>query len=125
MGQPPPLPGPARGASRRRGSEYLWMNLSFPGVGSYQAGWRVSGICQAGLAVAGFILTNVFAFWFCRLWYQSGEIPILTLLRVQIPPASWTKPLLFGLGGVMLFLLAAGWALVTSLMILRSKNGDR
>ena len=122
MNLPPPLPPPIQPGRRRRGSEYLWLNLSFPGVGSYQAGWRVSGIIQACLAALGFGLTNLFAFWFCRLWYRSGEFPITTLLREEIMPASWMTPFLTGLVGGALFVLAFGWAFLNSLLIMRAEN---
>jgi len=114
---PPPLPASSDGRKPRRPLEYLLLNLSFPGIGSYQAGWRLSGVMQASLGGLGFLLTNVFAFWFCRLWYQSGEFPVLTLLRAEVMPRSWFGPFLLGLAGVVLFLIALGWAFVTSLII--------
>ena len=116
MSAPPPLP---TSASPRRPAEYLFLNLSFPGVGSYQAGRRVTGLLQASVAATGFVLTNVFAFWFCRLWYLSGEFPVLTLLRAEVLPRSWLRPFLFGLAGVTLFIIALVWALFTSLAIVR------
>lgn len=116
MNVPPPLPPEKK--RPRRPLEFLLLNISFPGVGSYQAGWRLAGLSQGILAGLGFLLTNVFAVWFGLLWYRSGEFPLTTLLRAEELPRSWLGPFFTGLVGVVLFLVAFAWAFVTSLVIM-------
>ena len=111
---PPAIPEP-----KRRPAEYLILNLSFPGVGSYQSGCRIAGMTQAAIAGMGFVLTNIFAIWFCRLWYVSGEFPVVTLMQAEVMPQSWVKPFLVGLAGVALYVAALVWAIITSATILR------
>jgi hypothetical protein len=98
------------------------LNVSFPGVGSYLAGWRTTGLVQMLVAAAGFVLTNIFAFWFCRLWYTSGVFPLVTLLRDGRVPDSWWRPLQFGFVGVVLFMVAFVWGLLTGLALLRAER---
>jgi hypothetical protein len=105
---PPPLPPEKK--RPRRPLEFLLLNISFPGVGSY--------LSQGILAGLGFLLTNVFAVWFGLLWYRSGEFPLTTLLRAEELPRSWLGPFFTGLVGVVLFLVAFAWAFVTSLVIM-------
>jgi len=75
---------------------------------------RVVGWLQAPLAVAGFVLTNVWAISFAVAWFRTGEFP-----------QSGGAHFRLALFGVTLFGIGWLWALGTGLSILRrSCRGD-
>jgi len=94
-------------------------NLGFPGFGSLMAG-RAVGYAQATLTVAGFALTLICGLpaivWYLRNWSKFND-PMadpLDNLHALWLALRWT---LLGMG---LFGVSWLWALMTSLMILRS-----
>ncbi len=113
MSAPPKLP-----LDRARARVCLWSNLAIPGSGSWQAGWRVSGALQITLATGGFLLSLAWGVWFLAEWARVGKLPILVIYERdgELPPG-YLKFLLVGLGGLGLFVVALGWAFLTSLLI--------
>jgi hypothetical protein len=84
--------------------------LVLPGLGSILGGNRV-GWVQAPLAIAGFVLTSVWAVSFAVGWVRAGTFP-----------SEGGPHLRLGLVGVALFVVAWFWALGTSLRILRQSR---
>jgi hypothetical protein len=108
---PPSLP-----IDRARAKACLVANLSLPGLGSLHVGRRV-GWAQVGVAVSGFLLTLIFGGWFVAEWVRARELPFLAILeRGELPPG-FLKFLLIGLSGMGLFVIALGWAFITSLLV--------
>lgn len=96
----------------------LWSNLAVPGLGSWRAGWRVSGALQLALAICALVLGLAWFAWFLTEWARAGKLPMLVILDNDGRlPAGWLKYLLLGLGSFALFGLALGWAFITSLYI--------
>jgi hypothetical protein len=109
MKTPPPLKR-GRELNRTTALNYAILNqLATPGLGSLLAGCRLAGAGQLLLAVAGFGLVSA---WILRrylnLYLEWRELPL------QPPLAPWVLP-----AGAALFLAGWGWALATSLAILR------
>ncbi len=98
----------------------LWSNLALPGIGSWRAGWRVSGALQATMAACGFLLSLAWGAWFLAEWARAGKLPILVIYDNDgaLPPG-YLKFLFLGLGAIGLFALALGWAFLTSLLIVQ------
>lgn len=113
---PPDLP--PKPPTRDDAKACLWSNLAVPGLGSWRAGWRVSGALQLVLAVGALLLGLAWFFWFLTEWARAGKLPMLVILdnEGRLPPG-WLKYLLLGLGSLGLFGLALGWAFITSLCI--------
>lgn len=113
---PPRLPAPPLTGEDAKAC--LCTNLAVPGLGSWRAGWRVSGALQLLLAALGLALSLAWFAWFLAEWARAGRLPILTLWDQDghLPPG-WLKYLLVGLAGLGLFVLALGWAFVTSLCV--------
>ncbi len=96
----------------------LWSNLAVPGLGSWRAGWRVSGALQLALAGCALGLGLAWFTWFIAEWARAGRLPMLVILDNEGRlPAGWLKFLLLGLGSLVLFGLALGWAFITSLCV--------
>lgn len=113
MAAPPKLP-----LDLARAKVCLYSNLAVPGTGSWQAGWRVSGALQLVLATGGFLLSMAWGAWFLAEWARAGKLPMLVIYENEGHlPASYYKYLLVGCGGIGLFVLALGWAFITSLCI--------
>ncbi len=89
----------------------LWVNLlALPGLGSVLAGRRV-GWAQAVLAVAGLGLAGYGVVRAAADWLAAGEaLPL------------WSGALELALVGLGLSAGAWGWALVTSLQVLRDSR---
>jgi hypothetical protein len=92
---------------------FLANALILPGLGSIIGGRR-AGWVQAALAVAGFILTNVWAVSFAAEWFGTREFP-------------WNGGPHFRMGliGIALFIVAWTWALATSWIILRQSRRSK
>lgn len=93
-----------------------------PGLGSIAAGRRV-GYAQAAVALAGFVVTVLFAGWLIRSVAALPRLPeTIDQWRELLPRwAGWLK--LGGLG----FALFGGawlWALATSLRLLREHRAN-
>lgn len=82
--------------------------LATPGLGSWMAGRRAAGSGQLALAVVGFILVIA---WLAELFLQTAAEVL-----EDTPPISHTW---LGVTGVLVFLAAWLWALVTSLDLIR------
>lgn len=117
MTNPPKLPNQAPKKKRPKATEILVANLSLPGSGTMLAGQKVHGACQLATAGSGFVMTTYFAVWFVMDWVRTGVFPMNAVPETGGIPESWIKPLLVGLGGVVLFVLALAWAFLTSLVI--------
>lgn len=89
-----------------------------PGLGSWRAGWRVSGALQLTLAVGALGLGLVWFGWFLTEWLRAGKLPMLVIWDNDGRlPAGWFNYLLLGLGSLVLFGLAIAWAFITSMCI--------
>ncbi|MBM3869784.1 MAG: hypothetical protein FJ392_02325 [Verrucomicrobia bacterium] len=114
--QPPALP--PKLLSRADAQVCFWSNLSMPGLGSWRAGWRLSGALQLALAGCALVLALAWFAWFLSEWARAGKLPMLVLMENDGRlPADWLKYLLLGLGSLILFSIAMGWALITSLCV--------
>lgn len=93
-------------ASRVTARNALLLNLlGTPGLGTWMAGRRLTGLLQAGLAVLGFALVLVwFVQWSIALLH-GGHAAHLTYRGLGV--------------GCGLFALAWAWSLITGLQILR------
>ncbi|MEW6303986.1 MAG: hypothetical protein AB1705_10975 [Verrucomicrobiota bacterium] len=100
-----------RPLTRERAQGCLLLNqLVTPGLGTLMAGRRVTGWLQVLLAGAGFVLVvGWFAQFYADLHRQFSELP----------PQPWPYPWM-GKVGLLLFVAAWLWALVSSISILRS-----
>lgn len=116
---PPALPPPP--LTHAEAMTCLWSNLALPGLGSWRAGWRVSGALQGMVAAGGFLLSLGWGAWFLREWERAGKLPFLVIYDNDgaLPPG-YLKFLLVGLGGLGLFVLALAWAFLTSLLIVHA-----
>ena len=94
-------------------------NLAVPGSGSLRAGWRVSGWLQLAIAFTGLGLSLAFGVWFAAEWLRTGQLPTVTILERGEMPPEFLKFLVIGGGGLAMFVLALGWALLTSLFVWR------
>ena len=92
----------------------LWLNLlALPGLGSFLAGRRLTGVVQAALALTGLGLTLWWVISFLAAWARTLSFPQIGGLH-----------LLRGLLGVLLFLVSWLWGLATGLVVLsRAKTG--
>jgi hypothetical protein len=92
--------------SRVTARNALLLNLlGTPGLGTWMAGRRITGLLQAGMAVTGFALVMVWFVQWCVALLHGGRAAHLTYR---------------GLGlGSGLFALAWGWSLISGLQILR------
>lgn len=115
---------PQRPLNRSEALGCLTANLALPGSGSLVAGRR-SGYFQLALTAVGFAVSMItgiqFIIWFLNHWEQlhepSTDDPLGNLLML------WDAirlPLL----GVIIFLAAMAWALMTSMAILRRATPD-
>lgn len=93
-------------ASRVTARNALLLNLlGTPGLGTWMAGRRLTGLLQAGLAVAGFVLVLVWFVQWSMALLHGGHAAHLSYR---------------GLGlGSGLFALAWVWSLITGLQLLR------
>ena len=100
MENEPPLP-----QREPRARDFLLINLiGIPGVGSFLAGRRVSGVVQMLLSTAGFTLTMFWAGSFITTWWRTREFPFdggprfsLGILGVLVFGAGWILGLVTGL----------------------------
>lgn len=121
MQSPPPLPAEPR--RPKAASEILAVNLSVPGLGTIQAGCKVVGWCQLIMALIGLLMTAYFAGWFLLEWKMTGRFPLAPTTPAGSIPESWIAPIWLGVGGVVVFLMALGWSVVSSLAL--RKNQER
>ena len=103
----PPRGGPAR--SQAWGC--VLGNLVLPGLGTYIARRRVSGVLQLMVSQSGFVLMLLWAISYVLGWVRTGKYP------TDLGPHG-----LFGLVGTALFLLAWIWSLASSVEILASSR---
>ena len=88
-------------------------NLVLPGLGTFVARRRTSGILQLIVSQTGFAFMLLWAICFVRDWIRLGSLP-----EEAVPQ------LALGLIGCALFLLAWIWSLASSVSILqRSRKG--
>lgn len=121
--QPPRLP--PKPPSREEAKVCLWSNLAVPGLGSWRAGWKISGALQMVLSAIGLALGFAWFAWFLREWARTGRLPILVVWESEgRMPSGWGNYLLLGLGSVVFFGTAFVWALVTSLCVRSQAVGD-
>jgi len=97
---------PPRIADRSKVWGCVLGNLVLPGLGTFVARRRISGILQLIVSQAGFVLMVLWAIAFVRDWMQTGHIP-----------EGITPVFKFGLIGCGLFLLAWFWSLASSVGI--------
>ena len=97
-------------------------NLAVPGSGSLRAGWRVSGWLQLALSFTGLGLSMAFGAWFTAEWLRSGKLPTATILERGEMTPEFLKYLIIGGGGLGMFVLALGWAMLTSLLVWRESE---
>ena len=111
----PPTPNP-KALNRSKAWTCVVINqLAFPGMGTVMAG-RWSGYLQSAIMLGGFFLTMgfmccYFASLFSFMAHSEGGEPHLKEL---CGPYAWA-----GVSGVALCLVAWGWALVSSIAIMR------
>jgi TM2 domain-containing membrane protein YozV len=89
----------------------LWSNLLLPGLGTFIARRRVTGMLQLVVSQAGFVLSLLWAGFFVRDWIRRGSLP-----------EDITPHLEIGLLGSALFLLAWIWSLASSYGILQDSR---
>jgi hypothetical protein len=90
------------------------MNVATPGTGSYRAGWRITGICQFGLAFIGFCFGCAWIFNWCYRIYQAqvGEV-------VSNSSISWLLKC-----SVTFFALSFLWTGISCVNLLRRAKRD-
>jgi hypothetical protein len=88
-------------------------NLVLPGVGTYVARRRISGVLQLIVSQTGFVLMLVWAVSYASRWIRQGSLP------EDLGPGFWLGAL-----GMILFLLAWFWSVASSIAILyNSRKG--
>lgn len=111
--------GKTRGLSRETALSCLTANLALPGSGSLVAGRR-SGYVELLLAFIGTVLTLVFGIrfliWFAQHWnsLHNQDADPFAMFRDMWMAGRWAFL------GILIFLIAILWSLLTSLQILRS-----
>ena len=114
--KPPPRladVSPSGGPARTQAWGCVLGNLVLPGLGTYIARRRVSGILQLMISQSGFVLMLLWAVSYVIEWLKAGKYP------TDLGPHG-----LFGLVGTALFLLAWIWSLASSVEILaHSRKG--
>lgn len=86
-------------------------NLVLPGLGTFIARRRVSGVLQLVVSQSGFVLMLLWAISYVLEWLKEGVLP------TDLGPHG-----LIGLVGTALFLLAWIWSLASSVEILLSSR---
>jgi len=81
--------------------------LVLPGLGTITAGYRIAGVVQIFMALAGMGITIAWFAWFFMEYYKTRELQEALQVRLWL-----------GFAGVILFMLAWTWALATSLRII-------
>jgi len=100
----------AKSKTRARNCAVLNL-LGTPGLGSLVAGRIVEGIGQLAIALVGF---GLFTVWIIKIFAQFyGQIDG----NVEVKPVGW-----IGLTGCLIFAVAWGWSLVTSLSVNREER---
>lgn len=93
--------------------DYLLSNLvSVPGIGTFLAGHRVSGVAQMAIATTGFVLTLYWFGTFVHEWFRTRALPY-----DGGPQFRW------GLIGLGIFACAWFWGLASGLQIRREARG--
>jgi len=82
--------------------------LGLPGLGSFLAGRRITGVLQMLLSIIGFVCAVIWFIGLITLYARSDDFPDLA-----------TLPFRLLIAGGILFAIAWLWTLVTSLQILR------
>lgn len=99
----------------------LTTNLAMPGFGSIVAGKRIEGAIQAGLSIAGFILTVLlggrFIVWFFTNYSRLYGDPYADPVEVFSEVWGQVRVPLIGIG---LFVFTWLWALWTSWRVVRA-----
>ena len=93
--------------------------LAFPGLGTILAGRRV-GYFQAAIMIASFSLTMGFMLWFFICALRALAAQDASHFVEQWRPYAWA-----GKSGLALFLIAWGWALASSISIVRAATKTR
>ena len=88
--------------------------LATPGLGSIIAGRRISGLCQLGLALIGFILL---VGWMVNFFYA------LAMNQLEQPPPTGSYGWM-GKWGLLSFGAGWVWSLVTSALLLREAGEE-
>ena len=79
-----------------------------PGFGSWMVGQRALGVLHAGLSFLGLAMMTVSLCWFVFNWIQNQQMP------QSAGPYFWVA-----VTGIMLFVGAWFWSLVSSVALLR------
>lgn len=111
--------GKTRSISRETAMSCLTANLALPGSGSLAAGRR-SGYAELLLGFVGVVLTVLFGtrflIWFAQNWnlLHNQDADPVTVFSSMWMGGRWAFL------GILIFLIAVLWSLLTSLQILRS-----
>ena len=111
--------GKTRALSRQTALSCLTANLALPGSGSLAAGRR-SGYAELLFAFIGVVLTVVFGIrfllWFAQNWnsLHNQDADPVAMFSDMWMAGRWAFL------GILIFLIAVLWSLMTSLQILRS-----
>jgi hypothetical protein len=111
--------GKKRNLSRETALSCLTANLAMPGSGSLAAG-RLSGYFELLFAFIGVVLTPVFGtrflIWFAQNWnsLHSQDPDPVAMFSDMWTAGRWAFL------GILIFVIAILWSLVTSLQILRA-----
>ena len=115
--QPPPKLSefvPPRHPDRSKAWGCVLGNLVLPGLGTFTAGHRISGILQLIVSQTGFVFMLLWAISFVHDWIRAGSLP-----------EAITPQFKLGLIGCALFLLAWIWSLASSIDILSRSGPER
>jgi len=105
---PPKLPETRRPGSTNRSTAWSCVigNLVLPGLGTFVAGRRFAGALQLIVSQGGFLLMLLWAILYALSWMRQEKIP------EDLGPGSW-----LGVLGVVFFVLAWFWSLISSIVI--------
>ena len=102
---------PSNGPARSRAWGCVLGNLVLPGLGTFTARRRVSGLLQLLISQSGFLLMLLWAISYVGEWLHAREIP-----------ADLGAHFRLGLVGFALFSLAWIWSLASSVDVLLSSR---
>jgi drug/metabolite transporter (DMT)-like permease len=113
QGTPPKLAEvtPSSGPAPSQAWGCVLGNLVLPGLGTFLARRRVSGVLQLLISQSGFLLMLLWAISYVVEWLHAGEMP-----------ADLGAHFHLGLVGTALFFLAWIWSLASSVDVLLSSH---
>ncbi len=109
-------PEPSKNLERPAAWACLLSNvLVLPGLGTITAGFRIRGVLQIIMSLAGMGITLAWFAWFFTEYYRTRELEEALQVRLWV-----------GCVGVGIFMLSWTWALATSLgIIMRVYSSDK